>query len=488
MAAKRKKDFRVLEKIPVTNYAAEGKSLGKTDGKIVFIEGGAVPGDIVDVRLYKNKKDWAEGKAVFFHAYSKDRVQPFCAHFGTCGGCQWQMLPYEKQLFYKQQQVTDVLHHIGKLALPDTSPIIGADETKFYRNKLEFTFSNRSYLSEEEIKDKGFYQKDALGFHLPRLFDKILDIHTCYLQAEPSNKIRNTVRAFALQKGYSFYDHRAQTGWLRNLIIRTTTTGEVMVILCLHHEDEEERKALLNHLLQQVPEITTLLYIINPKKNDSIADLHPEVYYGKGYILEKLGQYTFKIGPKSFFQTNTRQAEKLYNVVRTFAGLRGSETVYDLYCGAGSIGIFISENAKKVIGVEQIAEAVKHAKENALLNHINGMEFFEGDVIDICTDVFFAQHGKADVVITDPPRAGMHERLISRLLEMEAPRIIYVSCNPATQARDLIKLCEKYTVEKIQPVDLFPHTQHIENVVLLKKIKNNAETQGISSQKQTGDK
>lgn len=451
----------------MTDYAAEGKCLAKLDGKVIFVEGGAVPGDIADVRLHKNKKDWAEGRAVFFHEYSKDRVQPFCEHFGTCGGCQWQMLPYEKQLFYKQQQVVDTLHHIGKLELPETNPIIGADETKFYRNKLEFTFSNRSYLSEEEIKEKGLYPKDGLGFHLPKLFDKVLDIHACHLQADPSNKIRNTVREFALKKGYSFYDHRAQTGWLRNLIIRTTTTGEVMVILCLHHEDEPERKLLLDYLLQEIPEITTLLYIINPKKNDSMADLHPEIYYGKGYILEKLGKYVFKIGPKSFFQTNTLQAEKLYNVVRTFAGLTGKETVYDLYCGAGSIGIFISENAKKIIGVEQIAEAVKHADENAKLNHIDHATFFEGDVIDVCTDDFFTQHGHADVVITDPPRAGMHDKLVTKLLEMEVPKIVYVSCNPATQARDLMKLCEKYSVKNVQPVDLFPHTQHIENVVSL---------------------
>lgn len=469
MAAKRKKNTIILEKLSVTDYAAEGKCLAKTEGKVIFIEGGAIPGDIVDVRLHKNKKDWAEGRAIFFHEYSKDRVQPFCEHFGTCGGCQWQMLPYEKQLTYKQQQVTGVLRHIGKLEPPEVNSIIGADETRFYRNKLEFTFSNRSYLSEEEIKEKGLYPKDGLGFHLPKLFDKVLDIHTCHLQAEPSNKIRNTVRAFALKKGYSFYDHRAQTGWLRNLIIRITTTGEVMVTLCLHHEDEPERKTLLNHLLQEIPEITTLLYIVNPKKNDSIADLHPEIYYGKGYILEKLGKYIFKIGPKSFFQTNTRQAEKLYNVVRTFAGLTGEETVYDLYCGAGSIGIFVSENAKKVIGVEQIGEAVKHACENAKLNHIDHAAFFEGDVIDVCTDDFFEQHGQPDVVITDPPRAGMHNKLVTKLLEMEAPKIIYVSCNPATQARDLALLCEKYVVKKIQPVDLFPHTQHIENVVLLER-------------------
>lgn len=459
----------VLERLVVEDYAAEGKCLSKVDGKVIFIEGYAVPGDVVDVQLYKSKKDWAVGKAVFFHEYSADRVQPFCEYFGVCGGCQWQMLPYEKQLFYKQRQVADVLRHIGKLELPEMSQIIGAEHVAYYRNKLEFTFSNRAYLTDEEISLSGWQHKDALGFHLPKLYDKILDIHTCHLQAEPSNKIRNTIKEFAVQKGFEFYDHRVQTGWLRNLMIRIATTGEVMVNLCIHHEDEPRRKSLLDHLLSVVPEITTILYTINPKKNDSIADLEPQLYYGKGYILEKLGQYDFKIGPKSFFQTNTLQAGKLYNVVRNFAGLTGKEVVYDLYCGAGSIGIFVSNEAKKVIGVEQIHEAVIHARENAALNHIGNAEFFEGDVTEVCTDEFFRNHGNPDVVISDPPRAGMHDKLISKLLETEAPRIVYVSCNPATQARDLMKLSEKYWIKGIQPVDLFPQTQHIENVVLLDK-------------------
>lgn len=467
MARRNRGKATVLEQIPVSDYAAEGKSLAKVEGKVIFIEGGAVPGDIVDIRLTKNKKDWATGRAVHFHHYAENRVEPFCEYFGTCGGCQWQMLAYPDQLRYKQQQVLDALHHIGKLSLPEAEAIIGAEKTTFYRNKLEFTFSNRAYLSDEEIQEKGWHFQDALGFHLPKLFDKILDIGKCYLQPEPSNTIRNSIRSFALAQGYAFYDHRAHTGWLRNLIIRTSTTGEVMVNICLHHEEEEDRKRLLDHVLHQVPEITSLLYTINPKGNDSIADLEPVVYYGPGYITEKLEDYTFKVRPKSFFQTNTAQAEKLYRVVRNFAGLTGQETVYDLYCGTGSIGIFLSGKAKKVVGVEQVAQAVEDARENAAINQVSQARFFEGDVLDICTSDFFSVHGRPDVIVTDPPRAGMHEKLVDKLLEIGAPKIVYVSCNPATQARDLAKLSEQYRVEKIQPVDLFPHTRHIENVVLL---------------------
>lgn len=467
MADTRRKKAVLLENVAVSDYAAEGKSLARVEGKVVFIEGGAVPGDVVDVRLFKQKKDWAEGKAVHFHAYSENRVEPFCAHFGVCGGCKWQMLPYPAQLAYKEQQVSDALARIGKIGLPAAEPILGAADTVYYRNKLEFTFSNRAYLSPEELERDGWIQRDALGFHLPGLFDKVLDIDTCYLQADPSNAIRRTVRRFALDKGYSFYDHRAHTGWLRNLVIRTATTGEVMVNLCLHHDDPPAREALLDHLLAGVPEITTLLYTLNPKGNDSIWDLEPVPYYGPGYITEKLEDFVFKIGPKSFFQTNTRQAEQLYGVVRDFAGLSGTETLYDLYCGTGSIGIFLSRGAARVVGVEQVSEAVRHARENAALNGVTHAAFFEGDVAEVVHDAFFADQGRPDVVITDPPRAGMHDKLVAKLLEMRAPRIVYVSCNPATQARDLEKLDAAYRVTRIRPVDLFPHTHHIENVVAL---------------------
>ncbi|QEH40219.1 23S rRNA (uracil(1939)-C(5))-methyltransferase RlmD [Chitinophaga sp. XS-30] len=466
----RKKNV-VLEKVPVTGYAAEGKALARVDGKVIFIEGGVVPGDVVDVRLSKNKKDWAEGKATQVHTFSPERTTPFCDHFGLCGGCKWQMLPYEKQMEYKQQQVEDNLQRIGHLEFPAISPILGASKTRRYRNKLEFTFSNKAYLTDEEIRAAGeeWPKRNALGFHIPRLFDKVLDIQTCHLQEEPANLIKNTVRDWAEQHHLPFYDIRRQEGWLRNLVLRICTTGEVMVNLVIHHELEAERTALLDHLLATVPEITTLLYTVNPKKNDSIFDLEPKVYSGKGYVTEKLEDFTFKIGPKSFFQTNTYQGEALYKVTRDFAGLTGAEVVYDLYCGTGSIGIFVSRQAKKVIGIELISEAIDDARENASANAVDNATFFAGDVTDICDDAFFAAHGAPDVIITDPPRAGMHEKLTAKLLEVAAPRIVYVSCNPATQARDLALLNEKYTIEKIQPVDMFPHTHHIENVVLLQR-------------------
>lgn len=466
----RKKNV-VLEKVPVTGYAAEGKALARVDGKVIFIEGGVVPGDVVDLRLSKNKKDWAEGKATQVHTFSPERTNPFCDHFGLCGGCKWQMLPYEKQMAYKQQQVEDNLRRIGHLEFPAISPILGATKTRRYRNKLEFTFSNKAYLTDDEIRAAGeeWPKRNALGFHIPRLFDKVLDIQTCHLQEEPANLIKNTIRDWAEQHHLSFYDIRRQEGWLRNLVLRICTTGEVMVNLVIHHELEAERTALLDHLLATVPEITTLLYTVNPKKNDSIFDLEPKVYSGKGYVTEKLEDFTFKIGPKSFFQTNTYQGEALYKVTRDFAGLTGAEVVYDLYCGTGSIGIFVSRQAKKVIGIELISEAIDDARENASANAVDNATFFAGDVTDICDDAFFAAHGAPDVIITDPPRAGMHEKLTAKLLEVAAPRIVYVSCNPATQARDLALLNEKYTIEKIQPVDMFPHTHHIENVVLLQR-------------------
>ena len=465
----RKKNV-ILEKVPVSAYAAEGKALARIDGKVIFIEGGVVPGDVVDVRLGKSKKDWAEGRAIRFHSYAADRVTPFCEHFGTCGGCKWQMLPYDKQLSYKHQQVTDNLTRIGKLELPDMQPILGSKHITHYRNKLEFTFSNKAWMPAEAIAEDGTIpRQNALGFHVPKLFDKVLDINTCYLMAEPVNAIRNTVRAYALEHDLSFYDIRAQVGWLRNLMVRILTTGEVMVNLVIQHENKKDREALLDHLLATVPGITTILYTINPKLNDSIFDLEPKVYFGKGYAEEKLEDFTFKIGPKSFFQTNTSQGEALYQVTREFAGLTGTEIVYDLYCGTGSIGIFVSRQAGKVVGIELIKEAIDDAKENAARNGVNNAQFFAGDVVDICNDAFFAQHGQPDVIITDPPRAGMHEKLVNKLLEIAAPRIVYVSCNPATQARDLALLDQLYAVKKIQPVDMFPHTHHIENVVLLEK-------------------
>jgi 23S rRNA (uracil1939-C5)-methyltransferase len=468
---KRKKIL--LEKIAITGYAAEGRSLAKLDGKVIFVEG-VVPGDVADVYLTKNKKDWAEGRATTIHTYSDERVEPFCKHFGVCGGCKWQMLPYKKQLEYKQQEVLQNLKRIGKIELPEVLPIVGSDDTIHYRNKLEFTFSNKRYLTKDEIGtlpvDGNTFQP-ALGFHAPRIFDKIIDIEECYLMDDINNTIRNTIRSFAKENNYSFYDIKEHTGWLRNIVIRLCKTGELMVNIVLNYEDDIETKKLLDHLLKQVPSITTLLYTINTKWNDSIYDLSPQTYYGKGFVIEQLGEFRFKIGPKSFFQTNTKQAEKLYNITKDFAELNGNEVVYDLYCGTGSIGIFVSQSAKKIIGVETITEAIEDAKENTALNNISHAEFFAGDVIKICDDNFFELHGKPDVIITDPPRAGMHEKLVNKLLQIEAPKIVYVSCNTATQARDIHLLSEKYRVEKIQPVDLFPHTHHIECVVLLKLIQ-----------------
>ena len=457
----------ILESLLITDYAAEGKALAKLDGKVIFIAG-AVPGDVADVLLVKNKKDWAEGRVLKIKEFSKERVIPFCKHFGICGGCKWQMLPYAKQLQYKQQEVEQNLRRIGKIDLPEILPIIGGDETEHYRNKLEFTFSNKRYLLPEEIATETPIQEGALGFHVPRIFDKVIDIDECFLMEGVNNRIRNTMRSSVLENNFSFYDIREHTGWLRNIIIRLCTTGELMVNICLNYDEEADRKKLFDHLLKEVPEITTLLYTINPKWNDSIYDLTPQVYFGKGFVTEKLEGFIFKISAKSFFQTNTRQAEKLYTVTRDFAALTGNEVVYDLYCGTGSIGIFVSKQAKKIIGVEVIEEAIADAKENAALNNISHAEFFAGDVIKICNDEFFAVQGRPDVIIADPPRAGMHEKLVNKLLEIAAPKIVYVSCNTATQARDLGLLAEKYTIEKIQPVDMFPHTHHIECVVLLK--------------------
>jgi 23S rRNA (uracil1939-C5)-methyltransferase len=458
----------VLHHVLMENYAAEGKSLARVDGKVIFVEN-TIPGDEVDVLVLKNKKDWGEGIALHFHKYSDLRVEPFCQHFGVCGGCQWQMLPYAKQLEFKQQQVTDNLKRIGKVALPEIMPIIGAEQTRRYRNKMEYTFSNKRFLLQEELNNPDVTpDENVAGFHARGLFDKVVPIYECHLQEEPTNYIRLAVWEYAKQHGLTHYDIRNHTGYLRNLQVRIATTGEIMVNLVVGYEDKKTRLSLLEFIQQKFPEITTLLYTINTKRNDSMYDLEPVTYSGKGFIIEKLENFEFKISPKSFFQTNTKQGEKLYQVTREFAELNGTQTVYDLYCGTGSIGIFVSKLAKKIVGVEVVEDAISDAKENALLNHLDNAAFFAGDVINICDDAFFNDHGRPDVVITDPPRAGMHEKLVLKLLDIAAPTIVYVSCNPATQARDLAILNEKYEVTKIQPVDMFPHTLHIENVVQLK--------------------
>ena len=450
------------------DYAAEGKSLARVDGKVIFIEN-AVPGDVVDIRLTKSKKDWAEGYVTAWHEYSSDRVPPFCSHFGVCGGCRWQMLPYSMQLQYKQKQVEDVLQRIGKVVLPAISPILGASQSIHYRNKMEYTFSNKRFLLPGELHDPAVSSlQNVAGFHARGLFDKVVDIDTCYLQEEPTNRLRKAIRDFGLENELSFYDIKMHQGWLRTLQLRICTTGEVMANLVVGHEDPEMIRLLADRLLQQFPDLTTLLYTINKKWNDSMNDLSPQVIHGKGYVIEQLEDFRFKIGPKSFFQTNTRQGERLYQVTREFAELSGKETVYDLYCGTGSIGIFVSRLAARIVGVEVIAEAIDDARENAALNGIGHARFFAGDVADICREEFFAAEGRPDVIITDPPRAGMHESLVNKILELEAPVVVYVSCNPATQARDLQLLDAKYAVTRVQPVDMFPHTHHIENIVQLK--------------------
>ncbi|MBV9989604.1 MAG: 23S rRNA (uracil(1939)-C(5))-methyltransferase RlmD [Chitinophagaceae bacterium] len=470
---RKQKQQVILEKIRVEDYAAEGKSLARVEGKVIFIEG-AVPGDLVDIRLTKNKSDWAEGQAIRIHSLSADRVEPFCAHFGVCGGCQWQMLPYEKQLHYKQKQVSDNLTRIARIPLPEIAPIIGAEQTRRYRNKMEYTFATGKYIPDAEfrrLKAEGISMEGhpgAAGFHVRGFFDKVVEIDTCHLQEEPTNLIRKAASKFAMEHQLPFYNIRHHEGWLRNMFVRDSTAGELMVNIVFGYEDKEHRIQLLDQLLQQFPQISTLLYTINTKKNDSLTDLEPQTYSGKGYIEEQLEEFRFMISPKSFFQTNTRQAEKLYQVTREFAELDGSQTVYDLYCGTGSIGIFVSRQAAKIVGVEVVDDAIVDARRNAERNNIAHACFFTGDVIDICDDAFFQQHGRPDVVITDPPRAGMHEKLVKKLLDIAAPTVVYVSCNPATQARDLSMLAEKYTVTKIQPVDMFPHTLHIENVVQLK--------------------
>jgi len=463
----RKKKNIVLEDLIVTGYAAEGKSIARHEGKVIFMEN-AVPGDRVTVRITKDKKDWAEGRILEIKSYSPERIDPFCSHFGVCGGCQWQMLPYEKQLEYKQDQVVQSLRRIGKLDLPAISPILGADITRFYRNKLEYTFSNRRYLLPRELGDPEISSlQNAAGFHARGIFDKIVDVDVCHLQQEPTNRIRKEIKSWGLEKGVSFYDIQQHEGFLRNLMLRICRTGEIMVNLVFGHRDESLQSDILQRLKDRFPEITTLLYTINTKKNDSIFDLSPVVFHGRGYVIEKLEDFSFKIGPKSFFQTNTSQCERLYQVVRNMAGLKGDETVYDLYCGTGSIGIFLSNRLKKLVGIELIPEAVADADENARLNGVGHARFFTGDATLLCNDSFFNVHGRPDLIVTDPPRAGMTDKLVSTLLGIAAEKIIYVSCNPATQARDLAMLSEKYHISAVQPVDMFPHTLHIENVTAL---------------------
>lgn len=470
--ARRKKEKYPVAEIAITGYAAEGKSIGHLeDGRVVFVTG-AVPGDVAAVQLGKSKKSFAEGRALSILTPSPDRVEPFCPHFGVCGGCKWQMLPYAKQLEYKQQQVGEQLRRLSGLSLPEIAPISGSDADRYYRNKLEFTFCAQRYFTDAEVQnaratDTPLPQEPALGFHAPGRFDKVVPIQTCYLQPEPTNILLATLRRYTEENNLPYYHPRTHEGWLRNVIIRVATTGEVLINLVVKYDWDEALFPLLDHVLTEVPGITSLHYTINTKVNDTIYDQEVTCYFGKPYIEERLEDFVFRISPKSFFQTNTRQAEKLYQITRDFAGLTGNEVLYDLYCGTGSIGIFCSRGAKKVIGIETVADAIADAKINAAANGIEHCQFFCGDVAVVANDAFFETHGRPDVIITDPPRAGMHEDLIKQLLRIRAPRIVYVSCNPATQARDLALLDEAYQVEKLQPVDMFPQTHHIENVAQL---------------------
>ena len=470
--SRKKKALPLLEKVTITDVAAEGKALAKVNDMVVFVPY-VVPGDVVDLQVKRKKNKYAEAVAVKFHEFSPKRAVPFCQHYGVCGGCKWQCLNYEDQIKYKQKQVTDNLTRIGKVELPEISPILGSEKTEFYRNKLEFTFSDKRWLTEEEVKAEVQYdQMNAVGFHIPGAFDKVLAIEKCWLQDDISNQIRNTIRDYAYEHGLAFYNIRNHEGLLRNLMIRTSSTGELMVLLQVRvsqDKDLDETKKLLAHVADKFPQITSLLYVVNNKCNDTINDLDVEVFKGNDHIFEEMEGLRFKVGPKSFYQTNSEQAYNLYKVTREFAGLTGDELVYDLYTGTGTIANFVSRKAKKVVGIEYVPEAIEDAKVNSAINNITNTLFYAGDMKDMLTQDFINEHGRPDVIITDPPRAGMHNDVIDVILFAEPKRIVYVSCNPATQARDLSLLDAKYKVMAVQPVDMFPHTHHVENVVLLEK-------------------
>ena len=470
--ARKKKKLPLLEKVTITDVAAEGKAVAKVNELVIFVPY-VVPGDVVDLQVKRKKNHYAEAVAVKFHEKSPLRTEPFCSHFGVCGGCKWQCLSYEEQLKYKQKQVFDNLTRIGKVELPEFRPILGSEKTRFYRNKLEFTFSNKRWLTEEEVKqDVKYDQMNAVGFHIPGAFDKVLAIDKCWLQDDISNQIRNAVRDYAYAHNFPFFDLRTQEGLLRNIMIRTSSTGELMVVLqCKVTDDEGRRKMeeILQFMADSFPQITSLMYVINNKCNDTIGDLDVEVFKGNDHIFEEMEGLRFKVGPKSFYQTNSEQAYNLYKVAREFAGLTGNELVYDLYTGTGTIANFVARQARKVVGIEYVPEAIEDAKVNSALNGIDNTLFYAGDMKDILTNDFIAEHGRPDVIITDPPRAGMHNDVIDVILAAEPKRIVYVSCNPATQARDLQLLDGKYKVTAVQPVDMFPHTHHVENVVQLER-------------------
>jgi 23S rRNA (uracil1939-C5)-methyltransferase len=461
-------DKIVFHQIQVLDAGAKGVSVAKApDGKVIFIPN-VVPGDVVDVQTLKKRKAYYEGKAVKFHELSEYRVEPICEHFGVCGGCKWQNMKYSQQLAFKQNEVKNHLQRIGKIELPEFEEILGSEKQFFYRNKMEFSFSNSRWLTEKEIgstEDLG--NRNALGFHIPKMWDKILDINKCHLQEDPSNAIRNEIRAFANEHNLAFFNPREHSGLLRTVMIRTVSTGEIMVLIQFFEEDKENRELILDHLYEKFPQITSLQYVVNGKPNDTIYDQDVILYKGRNYILEEMEGLKFSINAKSFYQTNSDQAYELYKITRDFAGLTGNEVVYDLYTGTGTIAQFVSKKAKKVIGVESVPEAIIDAKANAERNNITNCEFFVGDMKVVFNEAFIAQHGKPDVIITDPPRDGMHKDVVEQILKIAPKKVVYVSCNSATQARDLALMDEKYKVTRVRPVDMFPQTHHVENVVLL---------------------
>ena len=466
---------RIFEKVEILDAGSEGKAIARVNDRVIFVPF-VVPGDVIDLMVTRKKRNYLEGKAVAFHAYSDKRQEPVCEHFGTCGGCRWQNIRYQDQLFYKQKQVADNIQRIGKIENTVILPILPSEESLFYRNKLEYTFSNRRWMVDGKVDGPRLPEDfNALGFHLPQMFDRVLDINKCWLQADPSNEIRLATKKYALENNLSFYDVRTWEGFLRNLIIRSSGTGNLMVIMVYRTDESKAIQGLQDHLLKKFPQITSFYYVINDKKNDVITDLECRLYAGQPYITEKMlsldgiKNIEFRIGPLSFFQTNSKQAAVLYKTAGVFAQFQGHETVYDLYSGIGSIADFIASSVRQVIGIESNPSAVDDAKENAQRNGILNTQFLTGESEKLLTSDFFQSHGKPEVIITDPPRSGMHEKVIRAILEAAPDKIIYVSCNPATQARDISLMKDDYHLEKCQPVDMFPHTQHVENVALLKK-------------------
>ncbi len=452
--------------VTVSDMAAEGKSICRVDDQVVFITG-AVPGDVVDIQITKKRSNYCEGFVTRFISYSPVRVEPFCKYFGKCGGCKWQFIPYEKQVEYKEREVLNNLRRLGHVELPESLPILPSEKNEYYRNKLEFTYSNKRWLTPEELADPEVAKTPGVGFHIPGLFDKVVDITDCHLQAEPSNAIRNWTRDYAFANGLTFYDLRERTGLLRNLTIRTASPGDIMVIVAFGADEQDNIKAMLTALKEQFPEVTSLMYVVNTKANDTITDLDINCFAGEPYITEQMGDIKFRVGPKSFYQTNSEQAHRLYDVAKEFAGLTGSEVVYDLYTGTGTIANYVARSARKVVGIEYVPEAIEDAKVNSQINDIKNTEFFAGDMKDVLTLDFINTHGKPDVMIVDPPRAGMHPDVVETILKAAPRKVVYVSCNSATQARDLQLMDKQYKVTALRPVDMFPHTHHVESVVLL---------------------